>query len=1670
MIGSVKSNIGHTESAAGVAGIIKILLMMKNSLIVPSLHSEELNPKIPFDQYKFCVAQNNTVWEKDPSERRIACVNCFGFGGTNSHAIIEQVKNPYDTKLHTSLENLENIESRPYLIAISAADSWSLEQLVRDYVIFLSTYEGSIENLSYTLLCKKDHYKYRFAITSDSIPQVREQIKHTDFQSFNTSQTSSSRRIIFVCSGVGTTWSGMCKSLIDKVPVFRHAIEEIDEYLQNKTEWSLMQILNNFEENMDPFVSHICIFGCQIGLYRLWRHWGINPDAVIGQSVGEVAAAHIAGYLSLKEAITVIYERSRLLRKADGGKMTVVRNVETTVVEEMLQKTNGVSIAVYNSSESCTISGDPDLMQKIERDLVSKNRAVIRRLNVQCAYHSQYVQTSSEELEDALKHITVNDATIPVYSTVTGDIAENNFATAKYWKQNVREPVLFSKAVEKSISEKSMNIFVEIGPKAVLEVHAETILKNKKFCVLPSMKPFSEEFRTLLSSLQDMYQHGVNPNWINLFDTSNITAITQTPCYRFNRRPIFFETKTRQRKSRGPVIHTSGHLFFSSQDSDIHQYQASLDSRNTKFVYDHTVQDVITVPGAIYCEIAFAISIETFKCLVEDVQVHFEILNPVFIQKRRSCDLYCSIQSVDADNLKFEVTKDNLGKTKVAIGNVKKCRRRSYKTINLKRLSENCTYEIPTDDFYDILSNMGFSYGETLRNFTCIKFNSEEVVAEIKVSGAIISELQRTYLHPAVLDGVLQSFAPLISKLTKTKDFRIFPSAIKSVNLHQTIEETMTCYTRLVEVQTDSLVTNAVLVCNKGNIIAEFQNIRYTLVDANDDKPESFEYEIRWQKEKTLPEVLPFEKRKLVCLMNDKGVKEKLVHLFEGFQTKFFNLCKTKGKISNKVFERLSSIHDISCILYYPGYRCCRDDQNLQIEVYDAVKLSCFGLLKLVQSVKKMNKDIPIIIVTEDTQTTPGFHNESVNLIGSELWGMGRSVTVEPYATRLYLLDINTETPLLGETLRSIVFGVIGDSLIHAQEILVRNNQIYTNSLQRLENPISSIDFRTNFVDDSCSVCLKSSDIATITSPFFTIQKEITGGKNYHDSVFLEVENIFLHPSIFYPLTETGLHGIKTLLFGKNTDGHQILALELIGEIEIKTTQAKNGCIFHKSKVFPKYERRKVAALYPSKVMSSIIVPTSCVINLEDFPGYHNGTLQALFLAWNMTSPIDRKQDVIVIYDHNLPNIYVFMLKAILQIRNKCTVEIRRIEDVSVYDQNRDVCVVFGDISSISPDRLKRKMQLIVSLNIFISHEYMNELREHDQCAIAEIYDFETIFDPVHIKKNFPVVKSWLLENWKHPILQSLNKMISSDEENVVYLKSHTSSGRLSNCYVRVQKDELFRRNACYVVTGGLTGLGWEIVKLLCIKGAGYVVTLSRSNPSQAIRQQIENIQSICGNKIHTIQADVCDYTQLDAAFKHILEMFPNIPVKGIFHGAGILDTASYMNMTYEKIENVLRPKVLGTLNLHIISRKFILDYFVMHSSIASILGDINQTNYAAANSFLDGMAHFRRFHGLPGQSINWGALDVGMAKNITARTVLFDRGFKILDVENIKYCFILSLFRNNVQITYSNFDWSRLSENLLFDTHSSLKYRTQNFLKKKTTKIDKMSNAMGYETFYITD
>jgi acyl transferase domain-containing protein len=276
--------------------------------------------------------------------------------------------------------------------------------------------------------------------------------------------------MIFVFCGVGTAWNGMCRELL-KVRHFRKIFNEIDVHLRPLAGWSVTAKLQEDSEFVaDKMIAHIAIFACQVGLASLWDHFGVKADAVIGQSVGEVAAAHAAGYIDMKTAVYIIFHRSQVLANITEGTMAVVQNVETTIVESYCKQNGTVNIAVYNSPSSCTVSGKAEDIEKLKSELQQRENNVPEfiSLDVNCAYHSPYVADAAKNVAKKLKNLAGKTGNIPMFSTVTGHEERNGiFGTPSYWENNVAMPVKFFSAINLSFVEKKHNIFIEIGPNPV---------------------------------------------------------------------------------------------------------------------------------------------------------------------------------------------------------------------------------------------------------------------------------------------------------------------------------------------------------------------------------------------------------------------------------------------------------------------------------------------------------------------------------------------------------------------------------------------------------------------------------------------------------------------------------------------------------------------------------------------------------------------------------------------------------------------------------------------------------------------------------------------------------------------------------------------------------------------------------------------------------------------------------------------------------------------------------------------------------------------------------------------------------------------------------------------------------------------------------------------------
>ncbi len=529
-IGSVKTNIGHLEAAAGIAGLIKTALALKWGQLPPSLHFEEPNPLIPFDDLGLQVPITLRPWPA-PLGEGLAGVSSFGFGGTNAHVVLAEAPSPgLGDPSHSNGASADESHAHPtQILTLSARNSDALKALARSYREFLSAgADTALSDICYTANARRGHQDYRLALLGDSQDQMIGGLDaflrgESSPGSFVGKRISSrKRKLVFVFPGQGSQWFGMGRELLQHYPAFRDMIIECDHALRPYCEWSLISEL----KVTDPAKSRLgeidvlqpMLFAVQMGLAALWQSWGVEPDAAVGHSMGEIAAACAAGALTLQDAARVICERSRLLKSTIGqGAMASVELSPADAQHALVGYEDRLAIALNNAPTSTVLSGDPAALMEVIGKLQARD-VYCRIIKVDFAAHSPQMVPLQAELSDVLSNISPRTTSIPIYSTVTGKLIDGSEFSGSYWASNLREPVLFAIAVERMFAD-GCDTYIELSPNpsllgAIQQAANHLTLKCAR---LPSMRREKSETAVMLDSLGELYALGSEVNWSGIY-------------------------------------------------------------------------------------------------------------------------------------------------------------------------------------------------------------------------------------------------------------------------------------------------------------------------------------------------------------------------------------------------------------------------------------------------------------------------------------------------------------------------------------------------------------------------------------------------------------------------------------------------------------------------------------------------------------------------------------------------------------------------------------------------------------------------------------------------------------------------------------------------------------------------------------------------------------------------------------------------------------------------------------------------------------------------------------------------------------------------------------------------------------------------------------------------
>ena len=618
-IGSVKTNIGHLDEAAGIAGLIKTALALHHRTLPPSLHFTRPNPRIDFAAGPFHVVTSTTPWESPDGPRR-AGVSSFGMGGTNCHAVLQEAPAPAADRPAPP--------DGPHLLTLSARTPGALRELADRYVRHLRQHPDTpFADVCYTAAVGRRAFEHRLAVVAATAGEA------ADALAAGPAPTAGHRaagRVAFVFSGQGSQYPGMGRELYATQPVFRQALDRCAALLADRLPRPLPEVLWPDDEADRALVdateyAQPALFAVEYALAELWESWGLRPDVVIGHSLGEYVAACRAGVFSLADALTLVAERGRLMGALPGGgRMVAVAAGEDEVAALLADHRDEVAVAAVNGARATVVSGAGEAVARVVAELAARG-VRHRELTVSHAFHSPLMRPMVEQFARVAASVSYAPPRIPVVSNVTGRVAGEELARPAYWVDHVLRPVRFADGVA-AMAELGADVFVEVSPRPTLLPYArEALGEDTPATVVPTLRPDRAE-RTLLAAVGALWQAHVPVEPRRLYATAaGWYRRVALPTYPWQRQRHWIDAPTppaagapeaalaapaaSRWESRAPLPGRRLEL----ADSDEVRFAARVGVRALPWLGEHRVFRTVVMPGVAYLATAYAAGRETFR-------------------------------------------------------------------------------------------------------------------------------------------------------------------------------------------------------------------------------------------------------------------------------------------------------------------------------------------------------------------------------------------------------------------------------------------------------------------------------------------------------------------------------------------------------------------------------------------------------------------------------------------------------------------------------------------------------------------------------------------------------------------------------------------------------------------------------------------------------------------------------------------------------------------------------------------------------------------------------------------------------------------------------------------------------------------------------------------------
>ncbi|MFI9630946.1 SDR family NAD(P)-dependent oxidoreductase, partial [Streptomyces sp. NPDC052042] len=806
-LGSLKSNIGHTQAAAGIAGIIKMIQAMHHHTLPPTLHVDQPTTKVDWDSGSLQLLTQSQPWPTHPDRPRRAGISAFGVSGTNAHTIIEEPPRttgpeaPAVDKDHGPADAGEAREQDRWQgvtvpLMLSAHSEASLRDQARQLSAeLLARPERRPADVGLSLLTTRARFEQRAAVAGESVTELAEILgsvaEGRPHPLATTGTAGTADRVVFVFPGQGSQWPGMAAGLLESPGAFRDSADVCDAALRPHLGWSVLSVLR--EEPDAPSLDRVdvvqpVLFTMMVSLAAAWRALGVEPAAVVGHSQGEIAAAHVAGALSLDDAARIVALRSQAwLGLAGKGGMVAVSMPVEELRPRLERWGDRLAVAAVNSPGSCAVAGEPEALAELVAQVTGEGVHARPIPGVDTAGHSPQVDALREHLLEVLAPVAPLPSGIPFYSTVTGGLLDGTELDASYWYRNMREPVEFERATRSLIAD-GHDVFLEPSPHPMLAVALEETVVDAGAgaAVLGTLRRRHGGPRSLALAVCRAFAHGVEVEPEAVFGPGARTV--HLPTYPFQRERYWHQPGSRGGDPASLGVESAGHPLLGGgvelPDTGGHVYTARIGVGGFPWLADHALLGTVLLPGAAFADLALWAGRQTDAGRIEELTLSA----PLVVPDDGGVVLRLSVAGRGPDGARrFTVharPEDAADWTLHAEGLL------TADEGTDESGGDGFAGVVPPDaepldvsGFYDRFAERGYGYGPVFRGLVSAHRDGTDIHAEVALPASVRGEAGRFGLHPALLDAALQAMS-LGAFFPEDGQVRM-PFALRGIRLHR---------------------------------------------------------------------------------------------------------------------------------------------------------------------------------------------------------------------------------------------------------------------------------------------------------------------------------------------------------------------------------------------------------------------------------------------------------------------------------------------------------------------------------------------------------------------------------------------------------------------------------------------------------------------------------------------------------------------------------------------------------------------------------------------------------------------------------------------------------------------------------------------------------------------